>query len=426
MASRGPRFAIVLAVAASLIIVAPVAGAAARPPAEWVIGPRRVAMIVFDGHTGGSRFRVVLKALDTLNVKASFFVSGQWAREYKKVARRIVRDGHLLGNRGDGRRSFTTLNEKKLRTSIRRATRTLRRLGARPRPFLRAPRGERDVKVLRIAGGMGYRSVRWTHHPGGGPTRKVAKAVLGRLRRGSIVSLDIWRRSHRRALPRIVSGIRDRGFEPATIEALKGAPAIRWDVTLGPGSSGDQVVYLQQRLTQLGYPVKGMDGAFGERTQQGVFAFQKVHGLKRDGVVSPEEMATIAVARRAKVRKREVKRYVEVDISRQVLFEVRQSRVFKVLPISSGNEKNYKQDGVKYKAHTPRGKFRIERRISGWRKSRLGRLWHPSYFKGGYAIHGSPTVPVYPASHGCVRIPMWLTKGFNRRNPVGTRVFIHK
>jgi peptidoglycan/xylan/chitin deacetylase (PgdA/CDA1 family) len=141
MANRGPRFAIVLAVAASLIIVAPVAGAAARPPAEWVIGPRRVAMIVFDGHTGGSRFRVVLKALDTLNVKASFFVSGQWAREYKKVARRIVRDGHLLGNRGDGRRSFTTLNEKKLRTSIRRATRTLRRLGARPRPFLRGSAG---------------------------------------------------------------------------------------------------------------------------------------------------------------------------------------------------------------------------------------------------------------------------------------------
>ena len=415
-----------ITLAASIFVVAS-ASAAKVPPSEWVIGPRqKVAMIVFDGHGGTRKFRGALKTLEKLNVRASFFVSGRWARDNAEIARRIVRDGHVLGNRGYGRKPLTEMSKRRLRTSIRRAERILREVGAHPRPFLRAPGGERDVEVLRVAGSLGYRSVRWTHHPGDGRSQAIQKDVLGRLGQGSIISLDIWRRSHRNALAGIVTGLRKRGFKPATLEALKGAHAVRWDVTLQAGSSGAEVAYLQRRLTQAGYPVKGIDGAFGERTQQGVYAFQKVHGLKRDGVVSPKEMTAIAVAGRPTVRTRKAKRYIEIDISRQVLFEVRRRRVSKVLPVSTGNEKFYKQDGVKYKAHTPRGKFRIERKISGWRKSRLGKLWNPSYFVGGYAIHGSPNVPVYPASHGCVRIPMWLTKGFNRRNPIGTRVFIHK
>jgi peptidoglycan/xylan/chitin deacetylase (PgdA/CDA1 family)/lipoprotein-anchoring transpeptidase ErfK/SrfK len=427
MVGRGGGFAIAFALAASTVIVAPSAAAKRLPPSEWLIGPRqKIALLVFDGHGGPKRFRTVLDVLDKLDARASFFVSGRWVDDNKKTARRIVRAGHMLGNRGYGHTQFTEMSDDWLRSSIRQATRILRDIGAHPRPYLRAPEGHRDRKVLAGAGELGYRSVRWTQRPGGGRSRAVQKAVLGRLRQGSIVSLDIWRKSHRHALAGIVKGMRNRGFKPVTLDALKGAHAVRWDRTLRVGSSGREVVYLQRRLTQLGYPVKGIDGAFGERTQQAVYAFQKVHGFNRDGVVSPKEMTAIAVARRPTVRQRSVKRYIEVDISRQVLFEVRRRRVFKVLPVSTGNEKFYKQDGVKYKAHTPRGSFRIGRKISGWRKSRLGRLWNPSYFTGGYAIHGSPSVPVYPASHGCVRIPMWLTKDFNRRNPIGRRVFIHK
>ena len=57
-------------------------------------------------------------------------------------------------------------------------------------------------------------------------------------------------------------------------------------------------------------------------------------------------------------------------------------------------------------AHTPRGRFTIQRYISGWRKSKLGLLWRPMYFSGGYAVHGSTSVPAFPASHGCIRTPI--------------------
>ena len=72
------------------------------------------------------------------------------------------------------------------------------------------------------------------------------------------------------------------------------------------------------------------------------------------------------------------------------------------------------QDGVTVWVHdvstgksstpTPRGSYKIQRQINGKRISALGQLWRPKYFTGGYALHGSPSVPNYPASHGCVRL----------------------
>jgi lipoprotein-anchoring transpeptidase ErfK/SrfK len=43
---------------------------------------------------------------------------------------------------------------------------------------------------------------------------------------------------------------------------------------------------------------------------------------------------------------------------------------------------------------------------------------------GGYAIHGGPAVPLHPASHGCVRIPMSTSDIVAKLLPVGTRVYV--
>ncbi len=66
----------------------------------------------------------------------------------------------------------------------------------------------------------------------------------------------------------------------------------------------------------------------------------------------------------------------------------------------------------------------MQRRISGWRKSELGRLYNPLYFTGGIAIHGYPSVPTRPASHGCVRIPMSASHWFPQMVPDGTPVHV--
>lgn len=424
---RSSSLALTLALVGSLLAAGAQSVAAATfPPSEWVIGPHQpLALITFDGQAKPEYVANVLSTLKAKRAKASFFMAGRWIAAHPQVAGLADQQGHALGNRGYGTARFTALDDDSLRSSIQRAQRALNKVGASPAPYLRAPDGARDERVLRVAGSVGYRSVHWTHSAKGGSAASVQRAVLRRARYGSIVSLDIWRASHRRALPGIIDGLRRKGYELGTINRLANVHPIRWDITLRSGSTGPEVAYLQTILRRGSYPAGKIDGTFDYSTLQAVYAFEKVHGLTRDGVVPGRQMLEIARKGRPPTPDRWAKNFIDVDISRQVLFEVRDNKVIRTIPVSTGNEEYYTVDGETYKAHTPRGNFRIERKIAGKRVSRLGTLWWPSYFTGGYAIHGSDSVPTYPASHGCVRIPRYLERSFFYRNPVERPVFVH-
>ena len=75
--------------------------------------------------------------------------------------------------------------------------------------------------------------------------------------------------------------------------------------------------------------------------------------------------------------------------------------------------------------YTPVGRFAVYRKVVGFDPSPLGTLYDPLYFTGGYAIHGNPSVPPYPASHGCVRIPMWVAPHLYQTVPYGETVYVY-
>jgi N-acetylmuramoyl-L-alanine amidase len=164
--------------------------------------------------------------------------------------------------------------------------------------------------------------------------------------------------------------------------------------TLRQGARGAAVTSLQRRLTALHYDLGTADGVFGGETYHAVVAFQKVHNLGRDGVVGPATWAKLDRPLTLRPRYSHPGTSVEVRLDKQVLILARGGRVTRILDASSG----------KPSTPTVTGDFTILRRIDGWRTSDLGRLWRPNYFYGGYAIHGYPSVPNYPASHGCVRV----------------------
>ena len=95
---------------------------------------------------------------------------------------------------------------------------------------------------------------------------------------------------------------------------------------------------------------------------------------------------------------------VEIDISQGTISFVRNGRPWRVLHTSTGNERPYQSGDGTAIAHTPRGSFSVQRRIDGVRVAPLGRLYRPIYFYRGYAVHGSGSIPAYPASHGCARV----------------------
>lgn len=118
--------------------------------------------------------------------------------------------------------------------------------------------------------------------------------------------------------------------------------------------------------------------------------------------------------------------HIEVDFARQVLFVVDCcGAALRILPISSGSGEWFTEDGHTRRAVTPTRRFTITRQIEGWRKSPLGLFYYPNYFTDGIAIHGNPSVPPHPASHGCVRVPMFAAKEFSERATIGLPVLVH-
>lgn len=193
----------------------------------------------------------------------------------------------------------------------------------------------------------------------------------------------------------------------------------------GQGASGSEVLAMEQRLAELRYDVGKVDGGFDVTTYHAVMAFQKVQGLPRTGRATPDVLAALpAAALPGPMLADGGANRVEIDLTRQVLQLFQNGELVRTLSVSTGSGKRYCVEGECAKAVTPGGSFRIGRKIKGLRVSRLGKLYNPLYFNGGIAIHGSPSVPAGPASHGCVRIPMSASLWFHEAVPSGTPVYV--
>jgi N-acetylmuramoyl-L-alanine amidase len=192
----------------------------------------------------------------------------------------------------------------------------------------------------------------------------------------------------------------------AGVTRTVGAAVLRPRLALG--SRGAGVLALEQRLRSIGYALPRVDGWYGYDTYQAVLAFQKVRGLARTGRVDAGVWSAIARSSRPLPRYRGT--HLEVSKGRQVLFVVRNSRVETIVHVSTGATGN-----------TPLGRWHIYRKNAGWDWV----LWYPMYFLRGFAIHGYPSVPAYPASHGCVRVPMWIAPRLYSQFTYGSTVYVY-
>jgi lipoprotein-anchoring transpeptidase ErfK/SrfK len=194
------------------------------------------------------------------------------------------------------------------------------------------------------------------------------------------------------------------------------------------GASGKKVRALQEQLIELGYFLPEADGAFGPQTQQAVWALQKAAGLGRDAVVGPKTRQALKDGTRPSPQSSQGK-VVEIDLDRQLLLAVEDGRVVRTVNASSGNGEMFEAKGRSYRATTPRGTFAVymERDYLHESTLELGAMYRPKYFTGGIAVHGSPSIPPWPASHGCIRVSnsamnwLWDTWGM----PQGTTVVVY-
>ena len=181
----------------------------------------------------------------------------------------------------------------------------------------------------------------------------------------------------------------------------------------------------ERRLSEMGYWIGPIDGAIDGITRTALIAFQKWEGRRITGRLTRDEVEAINNAPTPQPRDAGYK-HAEIDVDRQVLSMIDDDgTITRIVPVSTGSGRQYTEKGNRGLAYTPKGRFRIYGKVSGWKRSPLGLLYYPSYFSDGLAIHGNPSVPYQPASHGCIRVPMFAARAISQMLPVGTIVIIY-
>jgi PKD repeat protein len=184
---------------------------------------------------------------------------------------------------------------------------------------------------------------------------------------------------------------------------------IVYSPSLGPGSAGASAYELDRRLHELHFALTRVDGYYGQDDVDAVIAFQKLHGLLRTGRVDVRFWRELQQAHVP--RARYPGDHVEVSKWRQVLFLVRDGKVALTVPVSTGATGN-----------TPLGLWHVYSKVPGYNAREM---YYSSFFVAGFAIHGYHSVPPYPASHGCVRIPLWAATRMYSLIDYGTPIYIY-
>ena len=226
----------------ALVVVAPVdiaaqgVNASALPSSlvgrEWSRIPtaKRYIALTFDAGANADAVPSILSTLRARNVRATFFLTGSWARRYPVLSRRITAT-YPVGNHSDTHPDFTTLTRTQQRGQISRAAQAIAAVGGGDtRPIFRFPFGARNTSTISVINGMGYGSIRWTVDSlgwqgtsGGMTATKVVRRVTDAFQPGAIVLMHVG--SHpddhsmldAQALNRIITIGRERGYGFVTI-----------------------------------------------------------------------------------------------------------------------------------------------------------------------------------------------------------------
>jgi hypothetical protein len=160
------------------------------------------------------------------------------------------------------------------------------------------------------------------------------------------------------------------------------------------GSGGESVRLLQIGLRRLAY-VAPLTGRFEDGTARALLAFRKVNRMSHNSSASKTVFRKVFHgAGGFHLRYPKSGTHVEADLSRQVLVLAAHGRAVMIFTVSSG----------KPSTPTIQGRFRFYRKEPG---TNGHGMVDSTYFSGGYAVHGYADVPAtYPASHGCIRVPI--------------------
>ena len=192
---------------------------------SFVKTPRPVVALTFDAGAAVGATDQTLEVLRARGIRATFFITGQFAESYPKTVRQIAEDGHEISNHSYSHRDFTELSDWEIERELAQTEEIMLGLtGMSTKPLMRMPFGARNARVLQTVAAAGYRPIHWNLDSAdwreGATAPGVTSRVLGNTEPGDIVVFHCATQATARGLPAILDGLSARGISVVTVSDL--------------------------------------------------------------------------------------------------------------------------------------------------------------------------------------------------------------
>jgi len=186
---------------------------------------KKVVYLTFDeGYEAGYTPKI-LDILKENNVKAAFFVTGPYVKEHADLVKRMVEEGHIVGNHTVNHSSLPTLSDEKVKEEITKLGDMFKELTGKKMKYFRPPKGEYSERTLYLTKSLGYRTVFWSlamadWQPLPGGPEESYNTVIRRLHPGAVILLHAVSKDNVIALDRIIKSVKAEGYEFKTLDDI--------------------------------------------------------------------------------------------------------------------------------------------------------------------------------------------------------------
>ena len=201
-----------------------VAGANKELPIYSVECTGKKVAITFDCAWGASDIPDILNTLEKENVKATFFIVGQWAEKYPDEVRRIADKGHDIANHSYSHLRLGAVDRGRLSSEIARCGEALSKITGKKVDLLRAPYGDYSNSVISTARSLGYHTIQWDvdslDWKPDISRQEIAGRVMRKVKPGSIILFHNDTPHTAKVLPSIIESLKEKGYGFLPVSSL--------------------------------------------------------------------------------------------------------------------------------------------------------------------------------------------------------------
>lgn len=181
--------------------------------------------LTFDISWGDIRAEPIIDYLKKENIKATFFVTGEWAETHKDIMQKLNKEGFEIGSHGMKYESYPDRKPSDVRKDMILASAAIKKASGKKPTFIRPPNGAINKDVLSVASKLHQQVVLWSvdsqdwTNPG---SDKIIEKVINRSGKGDIILLHASDSAKQtlKALPTIINELENKGYSFVTLSKL--------------------------------------------------------------------------------------------------------------------------------------------------------------------------------------------------------------